>query len=124
MAILKKFHLGNKLFLDENSSHVVFDPLLVIQVPLGVWLLSDVSYSDKCRMKNYFQYAENMFPLFFAILKFAVQSICLTETNCVADINDLREEGKAENTLKGRYIVVLCLTEFGLFRIIPLGDCR
>ena len=37
---------------------------------LGVWLLSDVSYSDECQTKKYFQYAENMFPLFFAILKF------------------------------------------------------
>ena len=27
---------------------------------LGVWLLSDVSYSDECRMKKYFQYAENV----------------------------------------------------------------
>ena len=38
--------------------------------PLSVWLLSDVSYSDECRTKKYFQYAENMFPLFSAILKF------------------------------------------------------
>ena len=51
------------------SSHVVFDPLLVIYVLLGVWLLSDVSYSDECRTKKYFQYAENMIPLFLAILK-------------------------------------------------------
>ena len=33
-------------------------------------VLSDVSYSDECRTKKYFQYAENMFQLFFAILKF------------------------------------------------------
>ena len=37
---------------------MVFDPLLVIQVPLGAWLLSDVSYSDECRTKKYFQYAK------------------------------------------------------------------
>ena len=37
--------------------------------PLGVWLLSDVSYSDECRTKKFFQYAENMFPLFVAILE-------------------------------------------------------
>ena len=49
-------------------SHVVFDPLLVILVPLGVWLLSDVSCSDECRTKV-FQYAENMIPLFYAICK-------------------------------------------------------
>ena len=42
---------------------------------LGVWLLSDVSYSDECRTKKYFQYAENIFPLFFAILKFFIPSI-------------------------------------------------
>ena len=30
--------------------------------------LSDVSYSDECRTKKYFQYAENMILLFFAIL--------------------------------------------------------
>ena len=41
-------------------------------VYLRVWLLSDVSYSDECRSKKYFQYAENMFPLFFAILKFPI----------------------------------------------------
>ena len=35
-----------------------------------VWLLSDVSYSDECRTKKYFQYAENMIPLFLVILKF------------------------------------------------------
>ena len=50
-------------------SHVVFDPLLGIYVSLGAWLLSDVSYSDECRTKKYFQYAENMIPLFFALLK-------------------------------------------------------
>ena len=49
---------------------MVFDPLLVIYVLLGVWLLSDVSYSDECWTKKYFQYAEDMFPLLFAILKF------------------------------------------------------
>ena len=43
---------------------------IVAKVPLVVWLLSDVSYSDECRTKKYFQYAENMFPLFFAILIF------------------------------------------------------
>ena len=37
---------------------------------LGFWLLSDISYPDECRAKKYFQYAENMFPLFFVILKF------------------------------------------------------
>ena len=36
------------------SSHVVFDPLLVIQVLLGVWQLSDISYSDECRTKKHF----------------------------------------------------------------------
>ena len=36
----------------------------------GTWLLSDVSYSDECRTNKYYQYAENRFPLFFAILKF------------------------------------------------------
>ena len=37
--------------------------------PFGVWLLSDVSYSEECRTKKYFQYAENMFPLLAVILK-------------------------------------------------------
>ena len=59
------------------SSRVVFDPLLVIWVPLGVWLLSDVSYSDKCRTKKYFKYAENMFPLFFAILMFSDSKVTM-----------------------------------------------
>ena len=36
------------------------------------------SNSDECRAKKYFQYVENMFPLFVTILKFAVQNICLT----------------------------------------------
>ena len=46
-------------------------------VPVGVWLLSDVSYSDECRTKKYFQYAENMFPLFFAILKNKILGLCV-----------------------------------------------
>ena len=29
-----------------------------------------IAYSDECRTKKYFQYAENMIPLFLAILKF------------------------------------------------------
>ena len=42
------------------------------RVMLGVWLLSDVSYYDECRTKKYFQYAENMFPFFVAILEFLI----------------------------------------------------
>ena len=32
---------------------------------------SNISYSDKCWMKKYLQYAENMFPLFFDIYIYA-----------------------------------------------------
>ena len=53
--------------LKEPNGTLVFDQLLVI---LNRFNLSDVSYSDECRTKKYFQYAENMIPLFFAILKF------------------------------------------------------
>ena len=48
-----------------------------------IWLLSDVSYSDECRTKKYFQYAENMFPLFFAILKYYVSCIILYELDYI-----------------------------------------
>ena len=34
--------------------------------------LTEPKSSDECRTKKYFQYAENMFPLFFAFLKFTL----------------------------------------------------
>ena len=74
--------------------------------------------------KSTFSMLKICFRFSLLFYSFAVQSICLSETNCVVDINNLREEGKAGNTLEGRYIVVLCLTEIGLFQIIPLRDCR
>ena len=75
-------------------SHVVFDPFLVIYVPLVVWLLSDVSYSGESRTKKYFQYAENMFPLFVAILKLCSTKHlfkCFFPWNCL--IRNLHIEG-------------------------------
>ena len=51
----------------------------VLMFTRGIWLLSDVSYSDECQTKKYFQYAENMIPLFLVILKFCSANICLQE---------------------------------------------
>ena len=48
------------------NKFIVHNLLIVI----SVWLLSDVSFSDECRTKKYFQCAEKMIPLFFPILKF------------------------------------------------------
>ena len=59
----------------KATNHVHHFPLTwfsirfwLFRFSLVVWLLSDVSHSDECRTKKYFQYAENMIPLFLAIL--------------------------------------------------------
>lgn len=75
-TLIKAFLCNKNLTLLEKDDEARSGLNYAIQIMLVIWLLSNVQYSNECRMKRYFQYAE-LLPFFRAVLKKYVDVSCI-----------------------------------------------